>query len=145
MCFHLSWLSSFGWLSYVNNLHYTRYLVKAVNCGVPNKHFLCLFVFEPHFHPSRWLGSTLFSFVQVALTLSILEIKRHSFRKLLLLLKKLSKKSLVMLYNWVLSVFSSQQFLHPIWSSLKQKFLLIWKKFSYQHIYLEKQTQRLSL
>ena len=91
MCFHLSWLSSFGWLSYVNNLHYTRYLVKAVYCGVHNKHFLCLFVFEPHFHPRRWLGSTFFSFVQVALTLSILEIKRHSFRKLLLLLKKLSK------------------------------------------------------
>ena len=66
--------------------------MKAVYCGVPNKHFLCLFVFEPHFHPRRWLGSTFFSFVQVALTLSILEIKRHSFKKLLLLLKILSRR-----------------------------------------------------
>ena len=108
MCFHLSWLSSFERLAYINNHHCFIYLVKAVYCGVPNKPIICLFDFEQSF-----LSSTVLFSLQVILALSIFEIKR-------------------------LTVFSSPRLLHPICSDLEQNFYwfkryfptdtFIWKK-----------------
>ena len=96
MCFHLSWLSSFERLAYINNHHCFIYLVKAVYCGVPNKPIICLFDFGKSFYCSTVLFS-----LQVVLALSIFEIKR-------------------------LTVFSSPRLLHPIWFRTKFLLVLKW-------------------
>ena len=67
MCFHLSWLSSFERLAYINNHHCFIYLVKAVYCGVPNKPIKCLFDFEQSFLSSTAVHCSLFLAIYIGI------------------------------------------------------------------------------